>query len=153
MRVGAGDGLPVVAEGDDLAGLGGLGQVGACVDEVVGAGVLGEEGQHTAGPLGPFGHVVLFQDGVVAPVQDRVEVQVEDRLLAGGQPRRDHVLVQGGQQGALVVVGEPVGVAGQRRLLRQHPKPGQQPGGRVGEQVIDMRHPPGSGELEGQQRK
>jgi hypothetical protein len=142
----------VVAERQHLAGLGGLGQVGVGVDEVVGARVLGEEGQHTAGALGAFGDVVLFQHGVVAPVQDRVEVQVEDRLLAGGQPRLDHVLVQGGQEGALVVVGQPVGVAGQRRLLGQDRQPGQQPGGGVGEQVIDMRHPAGSGELEGQQR-
>jgi len=36
-----GDGLPVVAEDDHFAVLGGLGQVGVGVDEVVGAGVLG----------------------------------------------------------------------------------------------------------------
>jgi hypothetical protein len=149
-RVGAADGLPVVAEGDDLVGLGGLGDVGVGVDEVVGAAVLGEEGQHTAGPLGALGHVVAFQHGV-APVQDRVEVQVEDRLLAGGQPGRDHLGVQGGQEGALVVVGEPVGVAGERRLLGQHRQPGQQAGGGVGEQVIDVGHPAGAGELERQQ--
>jgi hypothetical protein len=137
----------------DLAGLGGLVQVGVGVDEVVGAGVLGEEGQHTAGPLRALGHVVLFQRRVVAPVQDRVEVQVEDRLLPSGQPRLDHLGVQGGQEGALVVVGEPVGVAGQRRLLGQGPKPGQQPGGRVCQQVIDVGDPAGAGELERQQRQ
>src|SRR6266511_1643817 len=44
-----------------------LGDVGACVDEVVGAGVLGEEGQHAAGALGAAGDVVAFQRRVVAP--------------------------------------------------------------------------------------
>src|SRR5204863_8501049 len=68
VRVGAGGVFPVVAEGDDVPALGGLGQVGVGVDEVVGAGVLGEEGGHGRGPLGAGGHVVLFQHGVVAPV-------------------------------------------------------------------------------------
>ena len=45
-------GLPVVAERDDLAVLGGFGQVGVGVDEVVGAGVLGEERQHGRGRAG-----------------------------------------------------------------------------------------------------
>jgi len=45
-RVLSAGGLPVVAERDDLAGLGGLGDVGVGVDQVVGAGVLREEGQH-----------------------------------------------------------------------------------------------------------
>ena len=40
--------------------LGGLGDVGVGVDQVVGAGVLGEEGQHRAGPLRPLGDVVLL---------------------------------------------------------------------------------------------
>src|SRR6266567_1944487 len=66
----------------------------AWVDEVVGAGVLGEEGQHRAGTLGAGGHVVAFQHWVAAPVHDRVEVQVEDRLLAGGQPGGDQLLVE-----------------------------------------------------------
>ena len=94
LRVGSGHGFPVVAERDHLAGLGGLGEVGVGVDQVVGAGVLGEEGQHRAGPLGAFGHVVLLEHGVVAPVHDGVEVQVEDRLLAFGKPRGDHLRVQ-----------------------------------------------------------
>jgi hypothetical protein len=38
---------------------------------------------------------VLLQHGVVAPVHDRVEVQVEDGLVAAGQSRGDHVGVQG----------------------------------------------------------
>jgi hypothetical protein len=52
-----------------------------------------------------------------------------------------------------MIVGEPVGVVGERGLLRQHRHPGEQPGGGVGEQVVDVRHPPGAGELERQQRQ
>jgi hypothetical protein len=33
-----------------------------------------------------------------------VEVQVEDRLVRGGQPAGDHLLVQGGQEPLLVIV-------------------------------------------------
>ncbi len=154
LRVFAADLLPVVAEGDDLAGLGGLGDVGVAVDEVVSAGILGEEGQHRAGALGPGGHVVLFQDRVAAPVHDRVEVQVEDRFLAGGEPGGDHLGVQGGQERPLVVVGQPVGVAGERGFLRQDGQPGQQRRGRVrDQQVIDVGDPAGGGELERQQRQ
>ena len=105
-RVGAGDVLPVVGERDDFAVLGGLGDVGVGVDQVVGAAVLGEEGQHGAGALGAGGHVVLFQGGVGAPVHDGVEVQVEDGLVAGGQAGADHRGVQGGQEPPLVVVGQ-----------------------------------------------
>jgi hypothetical protein len=46
---------------------------------------------------------------------------------------------------------QPVGVIGERGFLRQHRQAGQQRGGGVGEQVIDVRHPPGPGELEGEQ--
>jgi hypothetical protein len=64
----AGQGFPVVAERDHLARLAGFGNVGVGVDQVVGAGVLGEEGKHGAGSLGAGGHVVLLQGGVVALV-------------------------------------------------------------------------------------
>src|SRR5258706_611044 len=80
-----------------------------------------------------------------------MEVQVEDRLLAGRQARGDHLLVEGGEEAALVVVGQPVGVAGERGLLRQHRQAGEQGAGRVGEQVVDVADAPGGGELEGQQ--
>ncbi len=141
----------MVAERDGLAVLGGLGDVGVGVDQVVGAGVLGEEGEHRAGPLGPGGHVVLFQDRIVTPVHDGMEVQVEDRLLAGRQARGDHLLVEGGEEALLVVVAQPVGVVGERGLLRQHRQAGEQGAGRVGEQVVDVGDPPGGGELEGEQ--
>ena len=73
----------MVAEREGLPALAGLVDVRVRVDQVVGAAVLGEEGEHRAGALGSRGHVVLFQCGIVAPVHDRVEVQVEDRLLGG----------------------------------------------------------------------
>jgi hypothetical protein len=134
VRVVAAGLFPVVAEGDDLAVLGGFGDVGVGVDEVVGAAVLGEEGQHRAGALRAGGHVVFFQGGVGAPGHDGVEVQVEDRFLAGGEPGRDHLGVQGGEEGALVVVAGAVGVVGERALLGQCGQPGQQRRGGVGQQ-------------------
>ena len=76
-RVVAGDLVPVVGEGDDLAVLAGFGQVGVGVDQGAGGGVFGEEGEHRAGALGAAGHVVLFQHRVIAPVHDGVEVQVQ----------------------------------------------------------------------------
>ena len=151
LRVGSGDLLPVVAERDDLAVLGCLGEVGVGVDQVVRAGVLREEGQHAARTLRPGGHVVLFQGGIVAPCHHGVKIQVENCLVAGGEPAGDHLLVEGGQEPLLVVVGQPVGVVGERGLLGQDRQPGQQGGGGVGEQVIDVADAPGGGELEGQQ--
>ena len=56
------------------------------------------------GALRAGGDVVLFQGRVAAPVHDGVEVQVEDRLVRGGQPAADHLLVQGGQEALLVSV-------------------------------------------------
>jgi hypothetical protein len=53
-------------------------------------------------------------------------------------PGADHLGVQGRQEPLLVVVAEPVGVAGERGFLRQHGQPGEQGAGRVGDQVIDV---------------
>ena len=50
-----------------------------------------------------------------------------------------------------MVMREPVGVIGERGFLRQDGQPGQQRGGRVAQQVIDVGHAPGGGELEGEQ--
>ena len=58
------------------------------------------------------------------PVHDGVEVQVEDRLLAAGEPGGDQLLVEGGEEAALVIVAQPVGVVGERGLLRQDRQPG-----------------------------
>ena len=98
-RVGSGDLVPVVGERDDLPVLAGLGHVGVGVDQGVGAGVFGEEGQHRPGALGAARHVVLFQDRVLAPVHHGVEVQVERFAL--GEPGRDGGLVQRRQERGL----------------------------------------------------
>jgi len=45
-RPAAGEGPPVLGEDEHLVRLGGLGQVGVGVDEGVGGGVLGEEGEY-----------------------------------------------------------------------------------------------------------
>lgn len=55
----------------------GLGDRGIRVDEVVGAGVLGEEGEHGLDALGTAWYVVLLEGDVVAEVHDGVEVQIE----------------------------------------------------------------------------
>ena len=144
----------MVAERDDLAGLAGFGEVGVGVDEVVGAGVLGEEGEHGAGALGAGGHVVFLQHRVVTPVHDGVEVQVEDRVGGGGEPGVDHLRVQGGQEAALVVVAGAVGVVGQGGLLRQGGQTSEQRCGGVGQQqVVDVGDPAGAGQLQRQQRQ
>src|SRR5258708_37835517 len=46
---------------------------------------------------------------------------------------------------------QPVGVVSERGLLRQDRQAGQQRGGRIQQQVIDVGDAPGGGELEGQQ--
>jgi hypothetical protein len=83
-----------------------------------------------------------------------VEVQVEDGFLARGEPGADHLGVQGGEERPLVVMGEPVGVAGERGFLRQDRQAGQQRRGRVhDQQVVDVGDPAGGGQLERQQRQ
>ena len=67
------------------------------------------------------------------------------------EPGGDQLGVKGGEELPLVVVGEPIGVVGKGGLLRQDRQPGEQGAGRVIEQVIDMGHPPGGGQLERQQ--
>ncbi len=61
----------------------GLGQVSAGVDQVVRAGVLGEN-VSTERARWDRRHIVLFQGRVAAPVHDGMEVQIEDRLTGGG---------------------------------------------------------------------
>jgi len=50
-----------------------------------------------------------------------------------------------------VVMRQPVGVLGEGGFLRQHGHPGEQRGGGVGQQVIDVGHAPGAGQLEHEQ--
>jgi hypothetical protein len=64
-------------------------------------------------------------------MHDGVEVQVEDALVAAGQPGSDELGIQGCQEVALVVVGQPVGVLGEGGLLRQDRQPGEQGAGGV----------------------
>jgi hypothetical protein len=71
-------------------------------------------------------------------VHDGVEVQVEDALVAAGQPGGDELGVQGGQEVALVVVRQAVGVLGEGGFLRQDRQPGEQGAGGVVEQVVDV---------------
>ncbi len=78
-----------------------------------------------------------------------MEVQVKNCLVAGSEPGGDHLGVQSGQERALVAVGQPVRAVGERG--RQDRQSGQQRGGRVAWQVIDVGHAPGGGELECQQ--
>src|SRR5207247_2127441 len=67
-RVTPGGRVPVVGEGEHLACLGGLGQVGVGIQQGVGVGVFCEEGEHAAGALGTPWYVVFFQRRVLAPV-------------------------------------------------------------------------------------
>jgi hypothetical protein len=92
----------VVAEGEHLERLARLGEVGVGVEQVVGRGVLGEEAQDRAGALGALDDVVLLERGVLAPVHDRVEVEVEVGAL--DQPRPHHRGVQPCQERALALV-------------------------------------------------
>jgi hypothetical protein len=150
-RIMPGHLVPVVGKRGNFPVLAGLGQVGVGVEQGVGAGVFGEEGQHRAGALGPAGHVVLLQHRVAAPVHHGVEVQVQ--RLAVGQPCGQGGLVQGGQQCRLPRVLEPVGVGGQGGGLGQRGQPGEQRGAGVGGDVVDMGDPAGAGQLEDQQRQ
>ena len=92
---------------------------------------------------------MLLQRRVLAPVHDRVEVEVQ--RVAAGQPGGQARLVQCGQELLLFAVLEPVGVGGKRGRLGQRDQPGEDRGAGVGGQVVDVRDPPGRGELERQQ--
>ena len=83
-RVLPGGVAPVVGEGDDLAGLLGLGDVGVGIDHL-GRGVVVSKNVSTLRVRSrPGRHVVLLQDRVVAVVADGVVIQVE-AFLCGGQ--------------------------------------------------------------------
>ena len=80
----------MVGEDEDLVRLGGFGEVGVGVDQGLAGAVLREERQHRLGALGTCWYVVFFQGGVLAPVHDGVEVQVQVAAGVGDQVRRDH---------------------------------------------------------------
>ena len=151
VRVVAGDGVPVVGEGEDFVVLGGLGQVGVGVEQGVALSVFGEERQNASGALGSARYVVLFQRRVLSPVHDGVEVQVDG--VAGGEPGGEGGLVQGGEERGLFGVGESVGVGGQRGGFGQRGEAGEQRRTGVGGEFLDVGDPAGAGELERQQRQ
>ncbi len=121
--------MPVVGEGDDLAGLLGLGEFGVGVDHLGAGVVLGEEGEHGAGALRAARHVVFLQHGVLAVVADGVEVEVES-LLAAGHSERAQRFDQSGEQFLVGFAAHPVGVGagvgglGQRGRLQTEREPG-----------------------------
>ena len=125
----AGGVLPVVGEGDDLAGLLGLGDLGVGVDHLGAGVVLGEEGEHGAGALGAARYVVFLQRGVLAVVADGVEVEVE-AFCAAGHSEWAQRLDQAGEQVGVGVAAHPVGVGagvgglGQRGQPQTEREPG-----------------------------
>ena len=116
--------LPVVGEGDDLAGLLGLGQVGVGVHHFGGGVILGEEGEHGAGALGAAWDVVFLERGVLAVVADGVEVEVES-LLARGEAELAEATGDTGEQLFVGGAARAVGVAGQVGGLGERGEPEQ----------------------------
>ena len=143
--------LPVLGEGEHLARLLGLGQVGVGVDHLRRGVVLGEERQHRAGPLRAGGHVVLLQRDLLPVVADGVEVQVEPglaRVEADLRAAPREAFQEGDVRGA----PDPVGVAGQVGGLGQRAEPEQEPETGVGPEREGVRGPSAAGALEQQVR-
>ena len=127
--------MPVVGEGEDLAGLLGLGDFGVGVDHFGAGVVLGEEGQHRPGALGAARHVVFLQHGVVAVVADGVEVEVES-FSAAGHSEWPQCLDKSGEQFGVGFAGHPVGVGADVGGLGQRGQPERvREPGVVGERV------------------
>ena len=110
--------------------------------------VAGEEGEHRAGALGPGGHVVLFQDRVVAVVADGVEVAVE-AFPAAGQAEGPQAADQAGEQLLAGFAAGAVGVGGQVGGLGQGSEAEEErQAGIVGDavDVVGAGHPGGRGQ-------
>ena len=134
----AGGVAPVVGEGDDFAGLLGLGDFGVGVDHLGAGVVLGEEGEHGAGALRAARHVVFLQHGVVAVVADGVEVEVES-LGAAGESEWAQRLDHAGEQFGVGFSAHPVGVgAGVGGLGQRGQSQTEREAGVVGERVDVM---------------
>src|SRR5919198_4396598 len=110
-------------------GVGGLVKVGVGVDQGVGGGVLGEEGQHVSGARGAAGHVVSFQGHVLAPVHDGVEVQIEVPAGVGDEVGGQHRAAERGQQCLLAGVVGAGGGGGERGGFGERGQPGGKGGG------------------------
>jgi hypothetical protein len=92
---------------------------------------------------------VLFQYGIVAPVHDGVEVEVD--CFAVCEPGGEAGFVQCGEESLLSGVLKPIGVGGQGGGFGQGGQSGEQGGCGVGGDVIDVGDPAGGGELDRQQ--
>jgi hypothetical protein len=90
-------------------------------------------------------------DPLVVASGDRVEVQVE--VAAFGEAVAGHGGVERGEEPALAFVGEPVAVGRQRGGLGQRDEPGEQPGGGIRGEVVDVADPAGADEFERQERQ
>ena len=88
---------------------------------------------------------------VLAPVHDRVEVEVE--VGAVDQSRTEHRFVECDEERVLALVRELVGVARQRGRLRQRREPREQCRAVVGGEIFDVRGAADAGELQRQQRQ
>jgi hypothetical protein len=89
---------------------------------------------------------VFLQASVVAPVHDRVEIEVE--VSAVDQPRTQHRLIERDQERVLALMRELVGVAGQRGRFRQRGEPCEQRRSVVGREILDVRGATDTRELE-----
>ncbi len=141
----------MLGEDEHLERLGVLSQVRVGVDEGLARAVLGEERQHRAGALRAAGDVVLVEGHVLAPVHDGMEVQVEVPGGVSDEVGRQHRLAERGEEGGLAGVVEPVGVGGERGGFGKGHQAGEQPGSDVGGQVVDVRDPSHSDQLQRQQ--
>ena len=117
----AGGVAPVVGEGEDLAGLLGLGDLGVGVDHLGAGVVLGEEGEHGAGALGAARHVV-FSSAVCSPWWRMAWKSRSPR----GPPVRERP--QGGAERGTARGrgGGGEGAAGERRAGREEGEPANQ---------------------------
>ena len=74
---------PLLGEAQDLVVVGGLAEGGVGIAEQARLVVAGDEGEDALLAARALGHVVLFDQGVVAVIGDGVEVEVE--AVAAGQ--------------------------------------------------------------------
>ena len=108
--------------------------VGGCIKDQLGAGILGEKRQSPFHPFVPGAGPVLIQHGFFPKVRDGVKVQINDAAIIEPEPDGlpDKALLQAQQVNPI----ETVGVGGDGRALGQHIESGKQP------RTPDRRHAP-----------
>ena len=111
--VGAGGAVPVVGEGDDLAGLFGLGDVGVGVDHLGGGVVLGEEGEHRRGCAGSGWARSASPGGTSSPWWRMAWKSRLNPASPVASPSWRSARTRPGSSGWLDCAADPVGVAGQ----------------------------------------